>query len=56
MADRSIRLNGSSGNGKKGGYTGGQPAATVKPPAKIPSGAIRPNGNGTGTNNSGAGQ
>jgi len=27
---------------KRGGYTGGQPAATVRPPAPIPSGTIRP--------------
>ena len=27
---------------KRGGYTGGQPGATVRPPAPIPSGTIKP--------------
>ena len=27
---------------KRGGYTGGQPRATVGPPAPIPSGTIKP--------------
>jgi hypothetical protein len=31
----------SSGTLKRGGYTGGSPAASVKPPAKVPSGAIK---------------
>ena len=26
---------------KRGGYTGGRPASTVGPPAKVPSGAIK---------------
>ncbi len=47
MADRSDKPNGGVSNGKKGGYTGGRPADTVNPPVKVPSGAIRPQGNGT---------
>ena len=39
----------SSGVEKRGGYTGGRPAATVKPPAKIPSGAIKPSSNSNGS-------
>jgi hypothetical protein len=27
---------------KKGGYTGGRPASEMNPPAKVPSGSIRP--------------
>ena len=27
---------------KRGGYTGGQPGATVRPPAPLPSGTIKP--------------
>jgi len=27
---------------KKGGYSGGRPAATMRPPVKVPSGAARP--------------
>ena len=27
---------------KKGGYTGGKPAAEMRPPAKVPSETIRP--------------
>lgn len=30
------------GTDKRGGYTGGQPGATVGPPAPIPSGTIKP--------------
>lgn len=37
---------------KKGGYTGGAPASTVRRPAPIPSGARRP---ATNTSNSGSG-
>lgn len=35
-----------SGIEKKGGYTGGKPAATVRPPAPVPSGSIKPSQNG----------
>lgn len=31
----------SSGTQKRGGYTGGRPASTVGPPAKVPSAAVK---------------
>jgi len=47
MAEKTIR--GSSGVEKRGGYTGGRPAASVRPPMKIPSGAIKPASNSNGS-------
>ena len=49
MAEKTMR--GSSGVQKRGGYTGGRPAAKVKPPMKIPSGAIKPAANSNGSAN-----
>lgn len=40
MADD--RVPGNSGIEKKGGYSGGRPAATVPPPSRLPSATIRP--------------
>jgi hypothetical protein len=41
MTDKSPS-NGLTSEQKRGGYSGGRPAASMKPPAKLPSGAIRP--------------
>jgi hypothetical protein len=40
MAKSTVRP--APGTEKRGGYTGGQPAAQVRPPAPIPSGTIKP--------------
>jgi hypothetical protein len=40
MTSRPDRI--TSGIEKRGGYTGGSPKASLKPPAKIASGAIKP--------------
>lgn len=54
MADQPARR--SSGVDKRGGYTGGGPAASMRPPAKIPSGAFRPAPAGNGFTGNGSGK
>lgn len=43
MAKRSSSIL-SKGSEKRGGYSGSKPAAQMRPPARIPSGFVRPNG------------
>jgi hypothetical protein len=43
--DRVLREH--AGIEKRGGYSGGKPASTLRPPAKLPSGSFKPQSQGS---------